>query len=101
MEERISQVLKGTQFFDLGEVTFASNHPDHVFLLEVKNSNDELFTVLYDKNHDYLNINKRIDIHDINENSEEPIRDTSVELTEEQKQQIKQLLENSRNNIEE
>lgn len=100
MQERISQLLKGTQFFGFGEVVFASNHPDHVCLLEVKNENDELFTVLYDQKHDYLNINKRIDPRTIAEGEEPTIEDTNVELTSEQRQEIIQLLEQSKNNVE-
>lgn len=101
MQERISQLLKGTQFFDFGEVVFASNHPDYVCLLEVKNTNNELFTVLYDQKHDYLNINKRIDSDTIAEGEEPIIGDTTVELTQTQKNQIIQLLEQSKNNVNE
>ena len=99
MEERISTLLKGQQFFDLGVVIFASNHPDHVYLLEVKNEDDDgqIYTVLYDKKHDYLNIHKRINI--IDENNPEDLHDMNVELTSEQQVEIKQLLEESGNNV--
>lgn len=94
MEERISRELKGTQFFGLGKVIFASNHPNHVFLLEIKNDNNELITVLYDKKHDMLSVNKRLDS---NKKTDKTSKRTEVELSDSQKQVIKQLLEKNAN----
>ena len=101
MEERISQLLKGKQFFDFGEIVFASNHPDHVYLIEVKNKNDELFTVIYDQKHDHLNINKLIDPRTIKRGEKPNIKDTNIKLSSDQRQEIIKLLIESKNNIEE
>lgn len=86
MEERISTLLKGTNILDLGTVTFASNQPNHVFLIKLLNNN-ETITILYDENHNFLDI--------YNESKSETVDN----ITEEQQIQIKQLLKNSRNNI--
>ena len=94
MEERISRELKGTQFFGLGKVIFAYNHPNHVFLIEIKNDNNELITVLYDKKHDMLSVNKRLDS---NKKTDKTSKRTEVELSDSQKQVIKQLLEKNAN----
>lgn len=90
MPERISELLKGKQFFEFGRVTFASNHPDHVYLLELLNENDDKLTVLYDKKHDFLDISNRNDKH-INQ----------IKLSDEQIIAIKKLLEESGNNYNE
>lgn len=97
MQERISEILKDIQFFEFGIVTFASNHPDHVYLLETQNENNEKFTILYDKKHDYLNINKHNE--DSEDSEEQPIIDIMGEMSNDKKQQIKQLLIKSGNNV--
>ena len=74
MEERISRELKGIQFFGLGKVIFASNHPNHVFLM--------------------LSVNKRLDS---NKKTDKTSKRTEVELSDSQKQVIKQLLEKNAN----
>lgn len=100
MEERISQVLNGTQFFDFGTVIFASNHPDHVYLLEVQKDEENIYTVLYDKKHDYLNINKHDNFRNPHLDENTFTEHVNIELTDEQSQEIKHLLEASGNNVE-
>ena len=92
MQERISELLKGTQFFDFGEVIFASNHPDHVYLVEIQDDeNEKLITILYDKKHNFLNVSSRA------ADAEVPDME-NIELNNEQVANIKQLLEASSNN---
>ncbi len=95
MTERISTLLTETNFLDLGIVKFASNHPNHVFLIELLNNDNETITILYDENHNFLsvvNTTKR-------KNNDNDHNEYEIELSEDQKSQIKQLLKDSRNNI--